>query len=581
MKKVFFKRFQTLLLILTLVLAQVVAFSTSAVFAAPTWHSLGNNGFTEGAANYTTIAFDTFNTPYVAYMDDTINKVSVMKYDTSGWNYAGNRGFSDSTSDCISMVMIENTPYVAYNDFSEDWKLSVKKLVGSTWVNVGSPHFSMDEAHDIRLAAASDGTLYVAYSNHNTDDKATVMKLSGSDWIYVGNAGFSESAASNISLEIDSDGKPFIAFMDEAHTFKASVMKYSSASGWTYAGSPGFTESKANDIDLQFDHNRHLYMAYADGPNFDELSVMKFNGSTWSYVGGRGISPGEVRDPSLDFDSQNVPYVAYKDLENGNRASAKKFNGSSWVYVGNSLISAGQIDAPCLTMDYFDIPYVVYTDYTRSDRATVMYYSDIAVTNAQIPVITSQPTDRSVMVGESARLSVSAYVNQGRLSYQWYRNTSNRNFGGTLIHDADASAYFPPVSAEGTRYYYCTITNYDSEAIGNKTAVATTRAAEVVVGDHHQNSEIQTILDDFYKAISDHTLYGNGPIGKANSYGKMLEDVKMKINRGDVRAALNKLNTLYKFVDGKKSPKDHVVGPAAENLSHDLLDLIRILNQQR
>lgn len=38
--------------------------------------------------------------------------------------------------------------------------------------------------------------------------------------------------------------------------------------------------------------------------------------------------------------------------------------------------------------------------------------------------------------------------------YQWYRNTTNSNTGGTLISGAVNSSYAPPVSAAGTTYYY-------------------------------------------------------------------------------------------------------------------------------
>ena len=82
--------------------------------------------------------------------------------------------------------------------------------------------------------------------------------------------------------------------------------------------------------------------------------------------------------------------------------------------------------------------------------------------NASAPVlaITTQPAaTRNVTAGSiSGSLSVTASVTSGSstLSYQWYRNTTNSNTGGTVITGATSSSYTIPttLTASGSPYYY-------------------------------------------------------------------------------------------------------------------------------
>jgi hypothetical protein len=45
-------------------------------------------------------------------------------------------------------------------------------------------------------------------------------------------------------------------------------------------------------------------------------------------------------------------------------------------------------------------------------------------------------------------------------TYQWYINSTSNNTSGTAIPLATGSSYTPPVSANGTNYYYCVLNKY-------------------------------------------------------------------------------------------------------------------------
>ena len=88
--------------------------------------------------------------------------------------------------------------------------------------------------------------------------------------------------------------------------------------------------------------------------------------------------------------------------------------------------------------------------------------------NANAPVINKNPDSVSSTFGESFTFSVAAYsVDNGTLSYQWYRNESP-------IEGAVSQVYTGTVSAETVGNYYCEVINTitDNGDGGNKTSKA-------------------------------------------------------------------------------------------------------------
>jgi hypothetical protein len=105
------------------------------------------------------------------------------------------------------------------------------------------------------------------------------------------------------------------------------------------------------------------------------------------------------------------------------------------------------------------------------------------VVNAQTPSITTQPQPDTIYTGDTpASLTVTAtVVDGGTLSFQWYRHTEDSNSGGTAIAGATESSYIPPVTEEGTVYYYVMITNTNPSANGLTVTTAASRAVAVTV----------------------------------------------------------------------------------------------------
>lgn len=103
--------------------------------------------------------------------------------------------------------------------------------------------------------------------------------------------------------------------------------------------------------------------------------------------------------------------------------------------------------------------------------------------DAKPPIFTASPQGASYTIGNTAiPLSVAASVNDGgTLSYQWYSNTTDDNISGSAISGATGSIYTPLTTAEGTIYYYCVVTNTNSNATGAKTATTASDTAKIEV----------------------------------------------------------------------------------------------------
>lgn len=79
------------------------------------------------------------------------------------------------------------------------------------------------------------------------------------------------------------------------------------------------------------------------------------------------------------------------------------------------------------------------------------------------PVISSQPLASQTVCQNTLSSDLVVTVSGGigtTYSYQWYSNASNNTTTGTAITGATNATYSPSTSTVGTRYYYCTITQF-------------------------------------------------------------------------------------------------------------------------
>ncbi|MGV8118949.1 MAG: hypothetical protein AB2L14_04205 [Candidatus Xenobiia bacterium LiM19] len=358
------------------------------------WHFVPEclKGFPSvGQADYTSLVIYDNNgipVPYVAYEDyENFGKVTVKKFDGTSWETVGTAGFSTGSAYDISLVVYDNNgnpvPYVAYCAGDNSYKATVMKFNGTSWETVGTNGFSTGQAGYTSLAVydnAGTPVPYVAYRDFNNSSKATVMRFNGTSWETVGIAGFSAGIASYSSLVIH-EGIPYVAYRDENYSGKAVVMKFtdSSPTKWEALGTAGFSDGPADWTRLLFIGD-DPYVAFKDySSGIWKATVMKHtgNGTTgWEAVGSKNFSSGSIGTISLSCNG-NIPYVAYRDNTQNSKVTTKKFNGTAWETVGASGFSAGQADYTSLAV--FNnagspILYVAYQDGGNNNKATVMQF---------------------------------------------------------------------------------------------------------------------------------------------------------------------------------------------------------------
>lgn len=104
---------------------------------------------------------------------------------------------------------------------------------------------------------------------------------------------------------------------------------------------------------------------------------------------------------------------------------------------------------------------------------TIYYYCEVtqgsgcnassataAVAVGVAAAINNQPiSNQNLCLGQTAStLTIGVAAGNYALTYQWYSNVNNNNFGGSVIVGATNAFYTPPSNTLGTKYYYCVVT---------------------------------------------------------------------------------------------------------------------------
>ena len=145
-----------------------------------------------------------------------------------------------------------------------------------------------------------------------------------------------------------------------------------------------------------------------------------------------------------------------------------------------------------------DYVYCAVTNTNKSNNETETVYSlavkrlitnGVLAVDAEQPIIIEQPRDTNVWIDTNDEIKLTAKAgspDKGVITYQWYKNTTDSNEGGTPIANETQSSYTVTIdrSAAKTEYYYCEITNTNTNqniVDGNQTAAIKTRVAKVEV----------------------------------------------------------------------------------------------------
>lgn len=195
------------------------------------WTALGAEDFSPNSAEYTSLYVDG-TTPYVAFKDyGAAQKASVMKYNGSAWVNVGTAGFSSGvvySNSLIPVFVDAGVPYVAYTDQTLG-KVQLMKYNSGTlaWDKQGGTGINASPGLALFVSLyVKSGTPYLAYWDNVAGGKVMVVKYNGTAFEVVGAPDFSYGSAANPCVFVDSSNTPWVSYVDAGLLSKVVVKKY-------------------------------------------------------------------------------------------------------------------------------------------------------------------------------------------------------------------------------------------------------------------------------------------------------------------------------------------------------------------
>lgn len=344
------------------------------------WSIVGSAGLSSSVANFTAMAVDNNNIPYIAYSDNNQNnELTVKKFSSGSWSTVGSAGVSAGSAEHISIAIDgSNNIYVGFRDGANSGKATVMKYNGTVWSVVGSAGFSDGSAFYVSVAVNASGTVYVVYQDQTAGGKSSAKMFNGSSWSNVGSKGFTSGQSDYVSLDIDGSGNLYVAYRDNNLNWKARVMRYSSGS-WSTLGTAGFSAGGISEIALAIDGNNKPYVVYKDWNSSNKATVQAYSNGSWAVVGSAGFSSNGIGSPDIAIDGNNTPYVVYRDDGNNQKATVMSFNGTAWANVTSAGFTSNTVDYTSIAVAPGDnTVYVGYKDNAVGQKATVMKHAGAA-----------------------------------------------------------------------------------------------------------------------------------------------------------------------------------------------------------
>jgi len=129
------------------------------------------------------------------------------------------------------------------------------------------------------------------------------------------------------------------------------------------------------------------------------------------------------------------------------------------------------------------------TETVNSRAVKLLIREGSLAVDAEQPIIIDEPQDTNVWINTTNEIKLTAKAvspDKGEITYQWYKNTTNSNVGGTPILNATEGSYTVDINrtAPTIEYYYCKITNTNTNqniVDGNPVATISTKFVKVEV----------------------------------------------------------------------------------------------------
>lgn len=291
------------------------------------WMDLASIGFTPSVAPV--LALDGEGTPYIAFSNSGQNaKAMVRRYTGMWWVDVGDNWISSNSARNFKLKFSPTgVLHVAYIEAGDSGDVIViKRFRSSKWESLpaldpmpytGLPYFSYSFTID------AIGQPVVAYQNYPADYRTSVIRFNGSSWMPLGQRGFSE-ADRDLTMTSGTGESLFLAYGDGGADNKVSVLRFN-GSAWEQAGKRGISSGLVHNPTIATNTTGVPFLAYVDETfGNSQLKVMRLTGGSWVDLFESNNSPRATYEISLTLDPLGVPYVVFRDQTNSDKLTVIK-----------------------------------------------------------------------------------------------------------------------------------------------------------------------------------------------------------------------------------------------------------------
>jgi hypothetical protein len=168
------------------------------------------------------MAFDSSNTPYIAFSEGANLTPSVKKFDGTGWVVVGSAPVNPITTVAdigvgVSLVLDEaDMPWLVFCSLSSTTSttgtLALYNYTGGLWTYV-TPTVTAGIRHT-SMALNSAGNLVIAFFNTGDTNRATVIEYNKTTETWSATTRLGSRDSTNISMDKDTDGNLYCCFID-------------------------------------------------------------------------------------------------------------------------------------------------------------------------------------------------------------------------------------------------------------------------------------------------------------------------------------------------------------------------------
>lgn len=294
------------------------------------------------------------NTPYIAFVNKTSNKVIVVKNDKGAFNYVGAKeGESNAVTSGRMDFTISNTgtPYFIYSDGSVTTPVkspaTVMSFNGSSWSNVGQPGIADFVPSKVQIGAIGSTVIAPMIVNGNN---GSYLKREVYASIFSGNWATSSLASAGIKdagveCLTTTDNAAYL-YTISSSTYKYSVAEYKNGawnalrSDYLEAGATQAPILIADAASIVATNDGTVYLLTADDAETHDNKDMRFrilkytpDTKEWTLIGGTTMSSIKANDSHISAKiavaPDGTPFFAYTDYKGDTFAKVQYFDNET------------------------------------------------------------------------------------------------------------------------------------------------------------------------------------------------------------------------------------------------------------